>query len=438
MSYTRRVRFGAAAAALALLTVAGCSGEEEATPSDPGSSSTEAEAPSGTITVLTNRTDIVDTVFQDYKTTFEEMYPEVTVEFQALTDYAGEVKTRMSTTDYGDVLLLPSSIEASDYPDFYEPLGSVEELGEKYRFIGAAELDGTVYGIPTFGNANGMVYNKDVFVQAGITDLPTTPDELIEDLEAIKANTEAIPMYTNYKDGWPLSWPQGLVGTVSADPDALVKMAEDKTPWDEGKEKAVVDSLLFDIVAAGLTEDDPTTTNWENSKNLLATGEIAMMPLGSWAVPQMQEAAEKAGGDPGSIGFMPAPFQVDGDFHSPTGSDYTIGINVNSEHKAAARAWIDFFVEDSGFNEFAGGLPTLKDEPAPAQLKEFEDSGVEYIEMTPAPMINAVDGEAEIGVGEPDYYRELVDAARGASGKSKDEIFASLNEKWSAAVEAEG
>lgn len=437
MSYTRRVRFAAAAATLALLTMAGCSGEEEATP-NPGSSSTEAETPSGEILVLTNRTDIVGTTFEDYKKTFEEKYPEVTVKFEALTDYEGEVKTRMSTSQYGDVLLIPSSVPQSDYPDFFEPLGTTDDLGKTYRFINEAALDGTVYGIATFGNANGMVYNKDVFEEAGITEMPTTPEEFIADLQAIKDKTEATPLYTNYKDGWPLGWPQGLMGSVSGDDQALVEMSTNKTPWADGEEKGTLDSLLFDVVEAGLVEADPTTTNWENSKNLMGTGQIGVMPLGTWALAQMQEAAEKAGADPASIGYMPPPFQVDGGFVSPIGGDFKMAININSESKAAARAWIDWIAADSGYSDEVGGLSPIQDAAAPPALKEFEETGVTYLEMTPSPELSSVDNSSEIGLSAPDYYRELVDAARGASGKTKEEIFKSLDDKWSAAVESQG
>ncbi len=432
MSHPRRARFAAATAAIALLaTMAACSGDE-ATP-EPGSSSSEEGAPSGEILVLTNRTDLIDTVFQDYKKTFEEEYPDVTVTFQGLTDYDGEVTTRMSTTDYGDVLGIPNSVPNADYPDFFEPLGSTDELGEKYRFINEAALDGTAYGIATFGNANGFVYNRDVFTAAGITDLPTTPEEFIDDLQAIKDNTDAVPLYTNYKDGWPVAWPQALMGTVSGDTEAVVKMADEDAPWADSQEKATLDSLLYDTVKAGLIEEDPTTTNWENSKNLMATGQIGVMGLGSWAVPQMQEAAEKAGADPASIGFMPAPFQVDGDFHSPIGGDYKLGINVNSESKAAARAWIEWLVEDSGFYDMAGGLPTVEGEPVPDSLKEFQDTGVKYLEMEPSEKVSQIDNEAEIGLNQPDYYRNLIDSGRGALGESKENIFTSLNDKWAAA-----
>ena len=109
----------------------------------------------------------------------------------------------MNTKNYGDVLLIPNSVASSNLKDFFEPLGTVAKLGEKYRFVSEAALNGTVYGLATFGNAQGIVYNKKVFADAGITALPKTTEEFITDLQAIKAKTKAVPLYTNYKDGWP-------------------------------------------------------------------------------------------------------------------------------------------------------------------------------------------------------------------------------------------
>ena len=430
MSPARSGRFAAAAATAALLSLtAACSGGGSGAASEGGATG----APSGPITVLTNRTDLVDTTFQDYKKSFEAKFPEVTVTFEAVTDYEGEVKTRMNTKDYGDVLLIPGSVASTDLPDFFEPLGSVDELSTTYRFAAESALDGTAYGLATFGNANGIVYSKSVFKAAGITELPATTEEFIADLQAIKDTTDAVPLYTNYKDGWPAAWPQNLIGAFSGDPEAFVKMAKNDAPWTKGEEKYTSDSLLYDVVSDGLIEADPTTTNWENSKNLIATGKIGVMVLGSWAVPQMQEAATKAGADPADIGFMPVPVQVDGKFVSPVAGDFKMGINVNSEHKAAARAWIDWMISDSGYYKVAGALPTMVSQAAPESLMEFEATGVEYVEMTPAPTLSVIDSAAEIGLSQPDYYRTLIDSARGASGQTKDEIFAGLNSKWAAA-----
>lgn len=256
---------------------------------------------------------------------------------------------------------------------------------------------------------------------------------MISNLEAIEAKTDATPYYTNYKDGWPLNWPNMLMGSVSGDPEAAVNMAESDAPWAAGEETEQLNSLLYSMVESGLSESDPTTTNWEESKSLLGKGEIAMMPLGSWALPQMAEAAEKAGGAAEDIGFMPAPFQVDGAFNAPIGPDYMLGINSNSENKKAARAWLDFFVDDSGYYEFAGGVPTLQELPMPTNLAEFTDAGVNFVDMTPSPKRDEINIESEIGIGDPDPYRALIDSARGAQDESMEDIFTDWNEKWSAA-----
>ena len=89
----------------------------------------------GKIIVLTNRTDVVDTKLQEYKDAFEKKYPGTDVEFEAITDYEGTVRTRMSTKEYGDVLCRPS-IQTVDYPKYFEPLGTIEEFKEGSRFPG--------------------------------------------------------------------------------------------------------------------------------------------------------------------------------------------------------------------------------------------------------------------------------------------------------------
>lgn len=422
--------------ALTLTACSGAGGEADVTPTDSATGGGGgAVAISGDITVLTNRTDIIDTVFADYKLRFEEKYPDVNVTFEAITDYEGEVTTRMSTADYGDVLLIPNSVVAADLPDFFEPLGSVEELSQTYRFITTEQnYEGKSYGIAITGNANGLVYNKQVWADAGITDLPTTPEEFLADLQAIKDKTEAIPLYTNYADGWPLTQWESNRGGVSANPNSVIELGHIDAPWAAGEDHFVIDSLIYDAASNGLIEPDPTTTNWEQSKGDLGAGKIATMALGSWAIVQMQDAAE----DPADIGYMPFPAQVDGKFHSVIAGDYKNGINVNSTNKDAARAWVYWFADESGYAADQGGISPRLDGPTPATLKDFEAAGVEYVELNPAPageesLVADIDSAAEIGLWGPDYRRRIIDAARGARDESKQDIFDDLNSRWAAA-----
>jgi raffinose/stachyose/melibiose transport system substrate-binding protein len=412
--------------AVVAVALAGCS-------SAPADSGSDGEI-TGEITVLTNRTDIVDTVFQDYKAEFEAAYPGTTVNFEAITDYEGEVSIRLNTEDYGDVLLIPNSVTPDQFPLFFEPLGTIDELSETYRFVEEKSFDGNGYGVAITGNAQGIVYNKTVWEAAGVTELPTTPDEFLDALQAIADNTDAIPYYTNYADGWPLTqWGgnRGITGNVNESID----LTQSDAPWASGEYYEMTDGLLYDIVAAGLSEEDPLTTNWEESKTLIGSGQVATMVLGSWAITQMRDAAVAAGGSADEIGYMPFPYQVDGTFYSTIGGDYKNAINVNSDNKATARAWIEWFAAESGYAQSQGGLSPLVDGPSPDTLGDFDAAGVQYIELAPAPagsesLENDIANTAEIDLWGPIYRQQLIDIARGAADGDKESFFEQLNQRW--------
>jgi raffinose/stachyose/melibiose transport system substrate-binding protein len=411
-----------------------------AVPSTGASPEPSAADVSGEITVLTHRTDIVDTLFKaEYVPKFNAKYPNVTVKFEAIRDYHPDVKVRMNTDDYGDVLVIPTEIVQDQLPTFFEPLGKVDELSSKYRFLNEnGSFDGTVYGIAITGNAQGILYNKKVWADVGITEWAKTTEEFLADLQLIKDKGSATPYYTNYHAGWPMSQWEGHRGEPTANPNATVDLGHDASPWDAGKDHYVIDKLLYDVVNKKLNEDDPTTTDWEPSKTLLATGKVGTMVLGSWAITQFQGAATDAGASPDDIGYMPFPAQVDGTFHASTGGDLKLAINVHSKNKAAARAWVDWFLDESGYATHEGGLPPLVSGEFPSTLADFKAKGVELFEYSPEPagkegLADNVAKEAEIDLWGNIYRQRIVDAARGATDETIDKIFSELNTKWGAA-----
>ncbi|GAA3531069.1 ABC transporter substrate-binding protein [Streptomyces osmaniensis] len=416
----------------AALLLAACTG------TGGSSKGAEAKAPddpsevSGTITVLTHRTDLVqDGTMKAYAAEFGRTYPKVKVEFDAITDYEGEVKIRMNTENYGDVLMIPGVIEKKDYPRFFASLGTRAERSKKYRFTDYTTVDGKVYGQSPLGAVPGFIYNKKVWQRAGITDWPTTPDEFLADLKAVRSRTDAVPYYTNFKDMWPLTqWTQ-VNGSVSCDEQATTRLAEGD-PWAAGADLRTADTLLYDIVREGLVEKDPTTTNWEASKPRIAKGEIATMWLGSWAVIQMRGAAEQAGADPDDIGFMPFPAQKNGKFCAVALPDYNQAVNIHSEHKEAARVWVDWFTDKSGYAADNLALSPLKDAPLPDVLAPYEERGVELLDLddTKGAEVKAIDNRSEVGINKPDYRQDLVDLARGATKGSLDDFLAGLAKKW--------
>ena len=108
--------------------------------------------------------------------------------------------------------------------------GTLDEMEGQIKFANTWDYDGLVYGVPSTGNAQGVVYNKRVFTEAGVAETPKTPDEFIAALQAIKDyDSSIIPLYTNYADGWPMEQWLSLIHISlmhkSITQDGLIKMS---------------------------------------------------------------------------------------------------------------------------------------------------------------------------------------------------------------------
>ncbi|MFJ6671785.1 hypothetical protein ACIQMJ_11815 [Actinosynnema sp. NPDC091369] len=84
-----------------------------------------------------------------------EQYPDVEVTVEGVTDYEGEMKIRMTTKSYGDVLLIPNALATDQLPRYFEPLGPVSRLSAEYRFVTERAYRDEVYGLAITGNASG-------------------------------------------------------------------------------------------------------------------------------------------------------------------------------------------------------------------------------------------------------------------------------------------
>ena len=462
---TRKFLSGVLAAAM-LLSFAGCGntgdttetttaadGGDTTTVADGGDTTTAADGgdsnetgiPEGlTLKVLTNRTDRDEDGSLDAMTdAFEEKY-KCTVEYQSYTDYADDVITMMSTTEYGDVLMIPDAVKLAELSNFFEPLGTQEELSKKYNWTDKKAYDGVVYGLAHLGTVQGGIcYNKRIWAEAGVTELPKTPEAFIEALEMIRDNTDAIPYYTNFSSAWCIAqWP-GLVLSASGNPNFENEiMIEGKPLIEEGNAYYNVYKLLFDIYSdPTLIEEDPMSADWEGSKPAINNGEIATMVQGSWAVSQFQAA----GDHPEDIGYMPAPFSIDGKQFAETSADYCLAVNKNSDDdtKALAKAYVFWFIDESGFAQAEGGLSTLKGGEMPEYLEAFADC--ELFEKAAEPeglkgTWNTIDVDSEVGTWKDDtanFKIQIAEAAlKGQDFSAVEEIFAATNAKWAATRDA--
>ena len=172
--------------------------------------------------VITHRTDIIDTTFAGYVAEFNKLYPNIKISYEGITNYADDMTTRISSNNWGDICMIPTTIQLPDLGLYFHPLCQLSEIEADYNFATNRAYDGVVYGIPSTGNAQGIVYNKKVAEAAGYTsdNLPKTPDEFLKFLQDIKDKTDAIPLYTNFAAGWTMgAWDAYIGGGATADPD---------------------------------------------------------------------------------------------------------------------------------------------------------------------------------------------------------------------------
>lgn len=421
--------------------------------------SEETAAPAGEVTyqntVLGENADLTATIkWLHHKTdraedgtidamisAFNAEYPNITVEAEAVTDYAEDALLRLSTGDWGDIMFIPA-VDKNNLQDYFMPMGETESMLNDLNFVNSWAYDGITYGVPYMANAQGVLYNKRIFKEAGVDVLPKTPTEFLDALQKVKDNTDAIPLYTNYAAGWTMGAWDAYIGIVSEGDDAYMnqKFVHTADPFSDRGDDAGIYNLyriLYDACSKGLIEDDYTTTDWEGCKGMLNRGEIASMVLGSWAYAQMVEADEH----PEDVGYMPFPISVGGKQYVAAGGDYNYAINVNSsdENKLASMIFVKWMTEKSDWCYNEGGYTVVKGGKNPDMYAAFD--GCEVLSDLDAisgeeTYLNDMNSETELSfnAGGNDKVQRIVEA--GATGsESLADILASWTSAWQDAQE---
>ena len=400
--------------------------------------------------LYSNRTDMLKkdypgTTWDQYIAVFNKMYPNIQVTVEANSDYSNSAMTRLQGGEWGDIMMIPA-VDRAELQNYFISYGSLGDMDKEVKYAVNQSYQKKVYGVASVGNASGIVYNKKVFKDAGIDKLPTTPDEFISDLKAVKNKTKAIPLYTNYAAGWTMgAWDAYIGGTATGDPDYMNNvLTHSKNPFKDpgdGTHAYNVYKILYDAVADGLTEDDYSTTDWESSKGKMNNGEIATMVLGSWAVSQIQAAGDNAE----DVGYMPFPISIKGKQYATSAPDYAYGINKNSSttDQEAAMIFVKWMTEKSNFAYNEGGISIAADDDRlPDLYNDFKN--VKLIPDNPSPdgeedLFNNLNSDSELNInsGGDARVQGIVEHAANKD-QTYDELVQEWNQKWNDALDSEG
>lgn len=317
MRFSRPLVPVVAAAALAMVSLTACG----------GGSSSGSGGKGGSL-------DVFLASQPNYPTQFQQWSSEVKSQFKAATGADLTIETFSSAAD--ETTKIQASVVSGNGPDVYQ-LGTTftpvaygtkafhtltdadwQKVGGKDQYVpeslGMSGPDSsTQIGIPVAIRPFGMVYNTEMFKAAGITQPPTTWDDLVADAKKLTTGDQyglAIAYgdsYDPWKFIWSLTEQQGG-SFVSKD----LKTAQLNSPQ--------VKTAVSDYFGM-LTQDkvvDPKSVGWKDADALtaFATGKAAIFPMATaTSIPTLEKSAVK-----GKYAFAPLPDVPFGMTSRPSGA----------------------------------------------------------------------------------------------------------------------
>ena len=388
------------------------------TTADASATDTEDGALSGSIVVASNRTDIEDTLVA-YAEEFMELHPGTTVEFETIKEYDDVIGTRVAGGEAPDIFYAPDTVNQSTYANYFLPIDDLKFTADDILFYenGRGE-DGNLYVLPLTVSYCGMIYNKQAFKQAGVTEIPKTVEDFYTACDALQA-AGITPVGTAFKDIWPIyawcGW--GEVTLTSGDNRGENKYVEQDAIYDETMINSI--SIIRELQKKGQLEEDIMSANWDQFKLDLAQGKVAMHYSENWLPAQIVEL----GANQEDIGMFPFP----GAANIKAGAGKQWGISKDTESPELAKEFLTYMLENPfTATEVPSNVNVTAEDPFVNELLSY---GVEPISpIVGDARFSNIRNEIEL-----DGQQVLLSYVLEADDAKAQAMLDEWNEKWAAA-----
>lgn len=247
--------------------------------------------------------DAFDKLFEEYK----KIDPSVNIEIEITQDPIPLLKTKIASGNVPDIFVTTVGTELEQYDKYSYDVSQEPYVDEFQPSIRESlTYDGKVVGLPLFQLGLSIIYNKDIFEQCGITELPMTLSELEEVCEILVENGFT-PFVNDYKDLW--MYKHIFNPFLSACTDNVAQTVADF----KAGEATFADYPLLDnyFKYVDLTlkygQDKPLETDQSAEISIFAQGQAAMATgQGSY----LEDGIMKINPDM-NIGLMPMPVSED-------------------------------------------------------------------------------------------------------------------------------
>jgi raffinose/stachyose/melibiose transport system substrate-binding protein len=242
--------------------------------------------------------------------------------------------------------------------------------------------EGEVNGLGYVNNANGVIYNQEIFQEQGL-EVPETWDEFIAVCDALK-DAGITPFYGTLADSWTGLPSFNALGAYPSQGDFWDQMREEGE--NVGPDSAV--SFQKDFPTAldqqyelfsNYMQEGYRGKTYDDGNAAFANGEVAMLLQGIWATNPIKQINPDV-----KAGIFPYPGTDNPDDRLlVSGVDVVVTMGKNTPHREEAMRFIDYMFEVGVIEEFAASqnmVPSvegaeLSDDPALQSVKPFFDEG---------------------------------------------------------------
>ncbi|QYX80615.1 extracellular solute-binding protein [Streptomyces akebiae] len=250
---------------------------------------------------------------------------------------------------------------------FFLPLDGTEALKDEDEFqpslIKQAQYDGKTYGVPFVTDTLALVYNKELFEKAGITEAPKSWDDLKKAAATIKEKTGVDGYWGSTQAYYAQSFLYGE-GTDTVDVAAkkiTVASAEAKKAYGTWLD-------LFD--GKGLHKADTTADAYAHIQDAFVNGKVASIVQGPWEITNFYKGS--AFKDKANLGIATVPAGSTGKAGAPTGG-HNLSVYAGSDkaHQEASLKFVNFMTSAKSQETIAlknSTLPT-RDDAYTAEVK---------------------------------------------------------------------
>lgn len=334
-------------------------------------------------------------------------------------NYESNVQTKIATGDTPDLMFwqpVPSTLKGFVAQDLLQELKDMP--WESDYQPGITEAGGKVddkqfAALISSPDVEGVFYNKEVFEQAGITDLPQNWDEFIDIATKIKDAAIAgvdSPLFEMAGDQWGTQWAVN-VQLADAAKDGLwdrVNKNEDSFSGDDilgaiKEYKSMFDRGLYNADAGSAKFEDQTSALWEGRTAMIIQANGGFASVAALANGDKEALDQK-------IGFFPISKSSNMGTSIPQQTGGVVLFKSDGgAREAAARQFLNYWMTD-GYAEF------VQDQNIVSILKSVEtpDSVPQALIDSSDALANAQGSMQSQAIVNPDLYLNLANMVNGA------------------------